>query len=86
MTINDLINRLEELKSTYGGNLLVGVEDTSRPFVIINHWIDKVEVYQETGPVEFNYCCIIMNDDSDIIDEYLNKRGKKLLPSKIVDL
>ena len=86
MTITELINRLEELKSTYSGNLLVGVEDTSRPFIFINHWIDKVEVYQETGPVEFNYCCIIMDDDSNIIDEYLSKRGKKLLPSKIVDL
>jgi hypothetical protein len=27
-----------------------------------------------------------MDDDSNIIDEYLKKRGKKLLPSKIVDL
>ena len=86
MTITELINRLEELKSTYGGNLMVGVEDTSRPFLFINHWINKVEVYQEIGPVEFNYCCIIMDDDSNIIDEYLNKRGKKLLPSKVVDL
>ena len=86
MTITELINRLEELKSIYGGNLMVGVEDTSRPFLFINHWIDKVDVYQETGPVEFNYCCIIMDDDSNIIDEYLKKKGKKLLPSKIVDL
>ena len=45
MTITELINRLEELKSTYGGNLMVGVEDTSRPFVFINHWVDKVKVY-----------------------------------------
>ncbi len=86
MTITELINRLEELKSIYGGDLMVGVEDTSRPFLFINHWIDKVEVYQEIGPVEFNYCSIIMDDDSDIIDEYFKKRGKKLLPSRIVDL
>ena len=86
MTITELINKLEELKSTYGGNLMVGVEDTSRPLIFINHWVDKVEIYKETGPIEFNYCCIIMDDDSDIIDKYLNKRGKKLLPSKIVDL
>ena len=86
MTISELINRLEELKSIYGGDLMVGVEDTSRPFLFINHWINKVEVYQEIGPVEFNYCIIIMDDDSDIIDEYFKKRGKKLLPSRIVDL
>ena len=86
MTINELISRLENLKTTYGGDLMVGVEDNSRPFLFTNHWINKVEVYQETGVVEFNYCCIIMDDDSDIIDDYLSKKGKKLLPNKIVDL
>jgi len=86
MTITELINRLEELKTTYGGDLMVGVEDNSRPFLFNNHWVNKVEVYQETGVVEFNYCCIIMDDDSDIINDYLKKKGKKLLPSKIVDL
>lgn len=86
MTINELISRLEDLKTTYGGDLMVGVEDNSRPFLFINHWINKVEVYQETGVVEFDYCCIIMDDDSDIINDYLKKKGKKLLPSKIVDL
>ena len=87
MTITELINRLEELKSTYGGNLMVGVEDTSRPFVFNNHWVDKVEVYSDTGVFQdFKYCYIIMEDDSDKIDNYFKKRGKKLLPSKIVDL
>lgn len=86
MTITKLIDRLQELKSIYG-DLLVCVEDTSRPLLFEEHWINKVEVYSDTGVFQdFKYCCIIMDDDSNIIDEYLNKRGKKLLPSKIVDL
>ena len=86
MTITELINRLQELKSIHG-DLQVCVEDNSRPLLFQEHWIDKVEVYFDTGVFQdFKYCYIIMDDDSDIIDEYLKKRRKKLLPSKIVDL
>lgn len=86
MVISELINRLQELKSVYG-DLEVCVEDNSRPILFQNHWIDKVEVYSDTGVFQdFKYCYIIMDDDSDIIDDYLKKRGKRLLPSKIVDL
>lgn len=86
MTITELINRLQELKFTHG-DLMVCVEDNSRPILFQEHWINKVEVYSDTGVFQdFKYCYIIMDDDSDIIDNYLKKRGKKLLPSKIVDL
>ena len=86
MTITELINRLQELKSIHG-DLEVCVEDNSRPILFQEHWINKVEVYSDTGVFQdFKYCYIIMNDDSDIIDDYLKKRGKKLLLSKIVDL
>ena len=86
MTITELINRLEELKSIHG-DLMVCVEDNSRPILFQEHWINKVEVYSDTGVFQdFKYCYIIMDNDSDIIDDYLKKRGKKLLPSKIVDL
>lgn len=86
MTITELIDRLQELKSIHG-DLMVCVEDNSRPVLFQEHWIDKVEVYSDVGVFQdFKYCYIIMNDDSDIIDDYLKKRGKKLLPSKIVDL
>ena len=86
MTITKLIDRLQELKSIYG-DLLVCVEDTSRPLLFEEHWINKVEVYSDTGVFQdFKYCYIIMDDDSDVIDEYFKKRGKKFIPSKIVDL
>ena len=86
MTITELIKRLQELKSIYG-DLMVCVEDNSRPILFQEHWINKVEVHQDTGVFQdFEYCYIIMDDDSDIIDDYFKKRGKKLLPSKIVDL
>ena len=86
MTITELINRLEELKSIHG-DLMVCVEDNSRPILFQEHWINKVEVYSDTGVFQdFKYCYIIMDDDSDIINDYLKKKGKKLLPSKIVDL
>jgi hypothetical protein len=85
MTITELINRLQELKSIHG-DLQVCVEDNSRPLAFLEHWVDKVEVYSDTGVFQdFKYCYIIMDDDSDIIDDYLKKRGKRLLPSKIVD-
>jgi len=86
MTITELINRLQELKSIHG-DLMVCVEDNSRTILFQEHWVNKVEVYSDTGVFQdFKYCYIIMDDDSDIINEYLEKRGKKLLPSKIVDL
>lgn len=86
MTITELINRLQELKSIYG-DLMVCVENNSRPILFQEHWINKVEVYSDIGVFQdFKYCYIIMDDDSNIIDEYLKKRSKKLLPSKIVDL
>ena len=86
MTITELINRLQELKSIHG-DLQVCVEDNSRPLLFQEHWIDKVEVYSDVGVFQdFKYCYIIIDDDSDIIDDCLKKRGKKLLPSKIVDL
>jgi hypothetical protein len=86
MTITELIDRLQELKSIHG-DLMVCVEDNSRPILFQEHWINKVEVYSDIGVFQdFKYCYIIMDDDSDIIDEYLKKRSKKLLPSKIVDL
>jgi len=86
MTITELIDRLQELKSIHG-DLMVCVEDNSRPILFQEHWIDKVEVYSDTGVFQdFKYCYIIMEDDSDKIDEYLKKKGKKRLPSKIVDL
>jgi len=86
MTITELVNRLQELKSIHG-DLMVCVEDNSRPILFQEHWINKVEVYSDTGVFQdFKYCYIIMDNDSDIIDDYLKKRGKKLLPSKIVDL
>ena len=86
MGISELIDRLQELKSIHG-DLMVCVEDNSRPILFQEHWINKVEVYSDTGVFQdFKYCYIIMDNDSDIIDDYLKKRGKKLLPSKIVDL
>lgn len=86
MTITELINRLQELRSAYG-DLMVCVEDNSRPLLFQEHWIDKVEVYSDIGVFQdFKYCYIIMEDDSEKINEYLKKKGKKLLPSKIVDL
>ena len=85
MMISELINRLQELKSIHG-DLLVCVEDPSRPIYFSEHWIDKVEVYKDVGVFQdFKYCYIIMEDDSDIIDEFFKKRGKKLLPCKVVD-
>lgn len=86
MRITELIDRLQELKSVHG-DLMVCVEDDSRPLLFQEHWVDKVEVYSDTGVFQdFKYCYIIMDDDSDIIDDYLKKRGKKLLSSKVVDL
>ena len=86
MTITELINRLEELKSIHG-DLMVCVEDNSRPILFQEHWINKVEVYSDTGVFQdFKYCYIIMEDDSEKINECLKKKGKKLLPRKIVDL
>ena len=85
MTITKLIDRLQELKAIYG-DLLVCVEDNSRPLLFQEHWVDKVEVYSDTGVFQdFKYCYIIMEDDSEKINEYLKKKGKKILPSKIVD-
>lgn len=85
MTITELIGRLQELKSIHG-DLEVCVEDNSRPILFQEHWIDKVEVYSDIGVFQdFKYCYIIMEDDSEKINEYLKKRGKKLLPRKIVD-
>ena len=73
MTITELINRLQELKSIYG-NLQVCVEDKSRPLLFLEHWIDKVEVYSDIGVFQdFKYCYIIMEDDSYKIKEYLKK-------------
>jgi hypothetical protein len=73
MTITELINRLQELKSIHG-NLQVCVEDNSRPLAFLEHWVDKVEVYSDTGVFQdFKYCYIIMEDDSDKIKEYLKK-------------
>ena len=86
MTITELVNRLQELKSIHG-DLQVCVEDKSRPLLFLEHWIDKVEVYSDIGVFQdFKYCYIIMDNDSDMIDEYLKKKGKKILSSKIVDL
>lgn len=86
MTITELIDRLQELRSIYG-DLLVCVEDTSRPLLFEEHWIDKVEVYSDTGVFQdFKYCYIIMEDDFEKINKYFKKKGKKILPSKIVDL
>lgn len=86
MIITELINRLQELKSIYG-DLMVCVADNSRPILFQEHWIDKVEVYSDIGVFQdFKYCYIIMEDDFEKINEYLKKRGKKLLPHKIVDL
>ncbi len=74
MTITELINRLQKLKSIYG-DLMVCVEDNSRPILFQEHWINKVEVYSDIGVFQdFKYCYIIMDDDSDIIDEYLKKK------------
>ena len=85
MTINELINRLQELKSIHG-DLEVCVEDNSRPILFQEHWIDKIEVYSDIGVFQdFKYCYIIMEDDSEKINECLKKRGKKILPSKIID-
>jgi hypothetical protein len=86
VTITELIDRLQELKSIHG-DLQVCVEDNSRPILFQEHWINKVEVYSDTGVFQdFKYCYIIMDDDSEYINEYLKKKGKKILPSKIVDL
>ena len=86
MTITELIGRLEELKFIHG-DLQVCVEDNSRPLVFQEHWIDRVEVYSDIGIFQdFKYCYIIMEDDSEKINEYFKKRGKKYFPSKIVDL
>ena len=86
MVISELIDRLQELKSIHG-DLMVCVEDNSRPLLFQEHWVDKVEVYSDTGVFQdFKYCYIIMEDDSDIIDDYFKKRGKKYCPSKIVDI
>ena len=84
MTITELIDRLQELKSIYG-DLMVCVEDNNRPILFQEHWVDKVEVYSDIGVFQdFKYCYIIMDDDSDIIDEYLKKKGKKII-HKIID-
>ena len=81
MTVTELINRLQELKSIHG-DLQVCVEDKSRPLVFLEHWVDKVEVYSDTGVFQdFKYCYIIMEDDSDKIDNYFRKKGKKYFPS-----
>ena len=86
MTITELIDRLQELKSIHG-DLMVCVEDNSRPILFQEHWVDKVEVYSDIGVFQdFKYCYIIMEDDSEKINEYLKKKSKKILPSKIVDL
>ena len=86
MTITELIDRLQELKSIHG-DLMICVEDNSRPVLFQEHWIDKVEVYSDIGVFQdFKYCYIIMEDDSEKINEYLKKKSKKILPSKIVDL
>ena len=86
MTISELIDRLQELKSIHG-DLMVCVEDNSRPILFQEHWVNKVEVHSDIGVFQdFKYCYIIMDDDSNIIDDYLKKRGKKLISSKIVDL
>ena len=85
MTITELTDRLQELKSIYG-DLMVCIEDNSRPILFQERWINKVEVYSDTGVFQdFKYCYIIMEDDSEKINEYLKKKGKKILPSKIVD-
>lgn len=56
MTITELIGRLEELKFIHG-DLQVCVEDNSRPLVFQEHWIDKIEVYSDTGVFQdFKYC------------------------------
>ena len=84
MVISELVDRLQELKSIYG-DLEVCVEDNSRPILFQEHWINKVEVYSDTGVFQdFKYCYIIMDDDSDIIDEYLKKKGKKII-HEIID-
>lgn len=84
MTITELIDRLQELKSIYG-DLMVCVEDNSRPILFQEHWVDKVEVYSDIGVFQdFKYCYIIMDDDSDIIGEYLKKKGKKII-HEIID-
>ena len=86
MTITELIDRLQELKSIHG-DLQVCVEDKSRPLLFLEHWIDRVEVYSDIGVFQdFKYCYIIMEDDSEKINKYLKKGGKKILPSKIIDL
>ena len=86
MVISELIGRLQKLKSIYG-DLQVCVEDNSRPILFQEHWIDKVEVYSDTGVFQdFKYCYIIMEDDSEKIDDYFKKKDKKYFPSKIVDL
>ena len=73
MTITELINRLQELKSIHG-DLMVCVEDNSRPLLFLERWVDKVEVYSDTGVFQdFKYCYIIMEDDSYKIKEYLKK-------------
>ena len=77
MTITELINRLQELKSIHG-DLMVCVEDNSRPILFQEHWVDKIEVYSDIGVFQdFKYCYIIMEDDSEKINECLKKRGKK---------
>ena len=74
MTITELIDRLQELKSIHG-DLMVCVEDNSRPILFQEHWINKVEVYSDTGVFQdFKYCYIIMEDDSEKINEYLKKK------------
>lgn len=84
MTITELIDRLQELKSIHG-DLEVCVEDNSRPILFQEHWINKVEVYSDTGVFQdFKYCYIIMEDDSEKINEYLKKRGKKII-HEIID-
>ena len=73
MTITELIDKLQELKSIHG-DLMVCVEDNSRPLLFQEHWIDKVEVYSDIGVFQdFKYCYIIMEDDSEKIKEYLKK-------------
>lgn len=86
MTITELIDRLQELKSIHG-DLMVCVEDNSRPLLFQEHWVNKVEVYSDTGVFQdFKYCYIIMEDDSEKINECLKRKSKKLLSSKVVDL
>ena len=77
MTITELINRLQELKSIHG-DLEVCVEDPSRPLIFLEHWIDKVEVYNDTEIFQnFKYCYIIMENDSEKIKNWIDKHDNR---------